>query len=100
MHRRTLNQFVAQPLMIPFAMVMGDKLGDGSTEMVLAEWNQPIETFILDRADESVRRRRSNSVARRRAMTAGTLPRAATQTTCAQPVCSATLTTHGAGLMS
>jgi hypothetical protein len=32
--------------------------------------------------------------------TAGTLPRAATQTRCAQPVCSATLTTHGEGLMS
>src|SRR5712691_4296879 len=40
------------------------------------------------------------SATRRRSMTAGTLPCAATQTKCAQPVCSATLTTHGAGLMS
>jgi hypothetical protein len=42
----------------------------------------------------------SMSATRRRAMTAGRLPRAGTQTTCAQPVWSATLTTHRAGLMS
>jgi hypothetical protein len=28
LRRRTLNQFIAQSLMIPFTMIMGDKLGD------------------------------------------------------------------------
>ena len=27
LRRRTLNQFIAQPLMIPLPMIMGDKLG-------------------------------------------------------------------------
>src|SRR5919109_2187238 len=39
-------------------------------------------------------------VTRRRSTTAGTLPGAATQTRFAQPACSATLTTHGVGLIS
>jgi hypothetical protein len=30
---RTLNQFVARPLMISFAMIVGDKLRDRSTKM-------------------------------------------------------------------
>jgi hypothetical protein len=42
----------------------------------------------------------SISVTRRRSMTAGIRPDAATQTRCAHPVCSATLTTHGAPLIS
>jgi len=40
--------------MIAFAMkvTMSDQLRDGLPKMVLAEWNQPIETF-LDRVDEA-----------------------------------------------
>ena len=45
---RTVNQFVAQPLMIPFAMIMGDKLGDSATEMAPTERNQPIPTLLFD----------------------------------------------------
>ena len=45
---RTLNQFVAQPLMIPFTMLVDDKFGDGASKMALATWNQPIETFLFD----------------------------------------------------
>jgi hypothetical protein len=48
----------------------------------------------------SVGRPLSMSATRRRSITAGTVPRAATQSTCAQPVCSATLMTHGARFMS
>src|SRR5262245_64068963 len=40
--RLTLNQFVAQSLMIPFAMTLGDELRDGPPSMALAERNQPI----------------------------------------------------------
>jgi hypothetical protein len=42
----------------------------------------------------------SISVTRRRAITAATRPGAATHTRCAHPVCSATLTTHGAPLIT
>jgi hypothetical protein len=48
-----LNQFVAQSLMIPLALIMGDKLRDGSAKVAFAERNQAIETFLLDRADET-----------------------------------------------
>jgi hypothetical protein len=48
-----LNQFVAQSLMIPFAMIVGDKLRDGASKVALAERDQAIETFLLDRADEA-----------------------------------------------
>jgi hypothetical protein len=44
---RTLNQFVVHPLMIPLAMIMGDKLGDGPSKMALAERNQPSKTFLV-----------------------------------------------------
>src|SRR5262252_7265346 len=51
----TLNQLVAQPLMIPLAMIVRDILGDGSSQMALAERNQAIETFFFDRAHEAFR---------------------------------------------
>ena len=37
--RLTVNQFVVQTLVIPFAMIMGDKLGDSPPMMTLAERN-------------------------------------------------------------
>jgi len=39
--------------MIPFAMIMGDKLRDGPPKVALAERDQPIARFFLDRADEA-----------------------------------------------
>jgi hypothetical protein len=48
-----LSQFVAQSLMIPFAVIVSDKLRDGASEVALAERDQAIETFLLDRADEA-----------------------------------------------
>ena len=44
---QTLNQFIAEPLMVPFAMIMGDKLGHCAPKMALAKRNQPIETTPL-----------------------------------------------------
>jgi hypothetical protein len=41
-HGRALNQFVAQSLVIPFAMIVSDELGHSTTEMTLTERNQPI----------------------------------------------------------
>ena len=52
--RLALNQFVAQPLMIPFAMIVSDKFRDSLSKMALAERNQPIETFPFNRADEAL----------------------------------------------
>ena len=49
--------------MIPLALIMGDKLRDGPAKVAFAERNQPIETFLLDRANEAF----SVSIAVRRA---------------------------------
>jgi len=59
--RHVLNQFDAQSSVIPFAMIMGDKLRDSPSKMALAERNQPTETFLFDRCGRSVRRGRSRS---------------------------------------
>jgi hypothetical protein len=48
----TVNQFVVQPLMIPLAMIMGDKFRDSPSMMALPERNQAVQTFLFDRADE------------------------------------------------
>jgi hypothetical protein len=41
--------------MIPFAVIMGDTLRDGSSEVPLPERNQTIQTFFFDRAHEAFR---------------------------------------------
>jgi hypothetical protein len=61
--RWKLNQFVAQSLMIPLALIMGDKRRNGPAKVAFGERNQAIETFLLDRADEAF----SVSIAVRRA---------------------------------
>ena len=50
--RLALDQFVVQPLMIPLAMVVGDKFRDSPSMMALAERNQAVQTLLFDRADE------------------------------------------------
>jgi hypothetical protein len=45
---RPLNQLVPQPLMVSFAMIVRDKLGDCSTEMTLAERDQPFQALRFD----------------------------------------------------
>src|SRR5262245_51564501 len=40
--------------MVPFAMIMDDKLGARATEMPLTERNHPIQTHLFDRADEAL----------------------------------------------
>ena len=35
--RRAVNELIPQPLMIPLAMIMGDKPGDGSPKMTLTD---------------------------------------------------------------
>ena len=52
--RRTVNELIPQALMIPLAMIMGYKLGDGSPKMTLAEGNEAVEAFLLNRTDKSL----------------------------------------------
>lgn len=53
-HRLAGDQPIVQPLVVPFAMIVGHKLSDGLTKMALAERNQAIETFLIDRADDAL----------------------------------------------
>jgi hypothetical protein len=39
---------------IPFEMIVRDILRDRASEVPLADWNDAIETFFLDRPDESL----------------------------------------------
>jgi hypothetical protein len=41
--------------MISFAVIVGDELRDSSSEVLLAERNQPVETFFVDRPHEAFR---------------------------------------------
>ena len=50
--RRAVNEFVAEPLVIPLLVVVGNELGDRPAEMPVAEWNHPVEALMLDRAHE------------------------------------------------
>ena len=51
--RRVFNELVPEPLMIPLAIIGGDKLGNGPAKMTLAEWNDAVEAFLLNRTGES-----------------------------------------------
>jgi hypothetical protein len=43
----TVDQFIAEALMVAFAMIVGHELGEGPTEMLLAERNHAIQTFLF-----------------------------------------------------
>jgi hypothetical protein len=51
---RAFNELVPQPWMISLAMIMGDELGDGSPKMTLAQWNEAVKAFLLNRPDKSL----------------------------------------------
>ena len=40
--------------MIAFAMIVRDVFGHDLPEVPLAQWNEAIETFLFDRADETL----------------------------------------------
>jgi hypothetical protein len=44
----TVNQIVAETLMIAFAMVVDKELGERTTEVPLTERNHTIQTFLFD----------------------------------------------------
>ena len=53
-HRRGRDQSIAETLVIPLAMIVLDELHDGVPEVPLTDWNDPIETFFLDRPYEAL----------------------------------------------
>ena len=53
--RRAGNESIVEPLVIPFTMVMLDKLREGAPKVVLTYRNDAVETFFLDRRHEAFR---------------------------------------------
>lgn len=40
--------------MIAFAVIVRDKLGDGTPKVTLPDWNDPIEALVFDRSHEAL----------------------------------------------
>jgi hypothetical protein len=52
-----VDQFVAEPLMIAFAMIMDDELRECTTKVPLTERNHAVQAFLLDRSNKPLRMR-------------------------------------------
>jgi hypothetical protein len=50
-----LDQFVADPLMVAFAMIMGQVFGECAAEVPLAQRYQAVQTFLSDGPDKAFR---------------------------------------------
>src|SRR5262249_22618508 len=50
---RAVDKLVAQPLMIPFVMIVRDVFGNSPSEMPFADRNDPIKAFLYDRSHEA-----------------------------------------------
>jgi RNase P protein component len=50
-----IDQFVAKALMVAFAMIVDDKLGERTPEMLLTQRYQSIHAFFLDRTHKPLR---------------------------------------------
>ena len=53
--RRARDEAIAEALMIPFSVVVGDVLRHRAPEMLLPDRNQPVQTFFFDRPHETFR---------------------------------------------
>jgi hypothetical protein len=51
----TLDQFVAEALMVAFAMVVDHELPERTTQMPLTQRNEVVQAFFLDRANKPLR---------------------------------------------
>ena len=51
---RAVDEFIPQPLMISFAMIMGEKLRNGSPKMALTKRNEAVEAFLSNRTHKSL----------------------------------------------
>ena len=50
-----LNQFVADALMVPLAIVVGHEVGNGAPKVALTERDHAIEALLFDRSHEALR---------------------------------------------
>ena len=50
-----LNQFVADALMVPLAVVVGHEVGNGAPKVAFTERDHAIEALLLDRSHEALR---------------------------------------------
>ena len=48
----TINQLVAEALMVAFAVVVEHELGERPTEVPLTQPNDPVQAFLFDRANK------------------------------------------------
>ena len=53
--RRAVNEFVAEPLVIPLLVIVCNELGDRPAEMTVTKRDHPVEALVLDRAPEAFR---------------------------------------------
>jgi hypothetical protein len=53
--RRTRDQRILQPLMIPLSVVVLDELAYRAIEVALTDRNHPVEALFFDRSDEPLR---------------------------------------------
>src|SRR5918994_3564421 len=49
-----VNQFVAEPLVVAFAVVMCHELFECAAEVPFTQWDDPIQTFLFNRANKSL----------------------------------------------
>src|SRR2546425_11433605 len=53
--RRSLDESIAEALVIPFAVVVRNVLRHRASEVPFADRNQPVEAFFRDRSHEALR---------------------------------------------
>jgi hypothetical protein len=59
-----VDEFVAAPLMMAFAMIVDKELGEGPTEVPLPQENKTVQACLFDRANKPLRVRICSSARR------------------------------------
>ena len=57
MRRDTVDQFVAEPLMIALAVIVDHELREGMPQVPLTERDETVQTLLFDRPDKPLRMR-------------------------------------------
>ena len=51
-----LNELVLKPLMVSFAAIVFNVIGDGSAERAFSDKNESVQAFLFDAANEPLRK--------------------------------------------
>ena len=54
--RDTVDQFIGKPLVISFAVIVGDEFVKSPAEVPFPQWNHLVETLVLDRPHKPLRK--------------------------------------------